>query len=98
MGEPLDISQTAPTPARISQIQSALAAQGAYKSQPNPQPSGKWDESTVQAMKAFQSAHGLSPSGKLDAISLQKLGLGSEIAGRGAPVTSPQSQPSALQP
>src|SRR5580700_6721213 len=71
----------APTPARISEIQSALAAQGSYKGQLN----GKWDDSTAQAMKEFQSAHGLTPTGKLDALSLQKLGLGSEIAGRAAP-------------
>jgi len=96
--KPRQKAQTVPTPARISEIQSALAAQGAYKVQPSGQPSGKWDESTIQAMKAFQSAHGLSPTGKLDALSLQKLGLGSEIAGRGAPVPQPQaSSPSALQ-
>ena len=96
--KPRQKAQTAPTPARISEIQSALAAQGAYKVQPSGKPSGRWDESTILAMKAFQSAHGLAPTGKLDAISLQKLGLGSEIAGRGAPVPQPQaSSPSALQ-
>ena len=77
----------APTPARISEIQSALAAQGSYKGEPN----GKWDDSTTQAMKDFQSANGLSPTGKLDALSLQKLGLGSEIAGRAAPQPRPQT-------
>ena len=77
----------APTPARISEIQSALAAQGSYKGEPN----GKWDDATTQAMKDFQSAHGLTPTGKLDALSLQKLGLGSEIAGRAAPVHAPQT-------
>lgn len=80
--------QMAPTPARISEIQSALATQGAYKGEPN----GKWDDVTAQAMKNFQSAHGLTPTGKLDALSLQKLGLGSEIAGRGAPLPVPQTQ------
>lgn len=81
-------AQNAPTPARISEIQSALAAQGVYKGQPN----GKWDASTAQAMKNFQSMHGLSPTGKLDALSLQKLGLGSEIAGRAAPAPLPQNR------
>ena len=80
-------AQAAPTPARISEIQSALAAQGSYKGQPN----GKWDAATVQAMKDYQSAHGLTATGKLDALTLQRLGLGSEIAGRAAPL--PQSQP-----
>lgn len=85
-------AQTAPTPKRISEIQSALAAQGTYKGQP----SGKWDSATAQAMKDYQSAHGLTPTGKLDALTLQKLGLGSEIAGRAAPLPSPQPQGAAI--
>jgi peptidoglycan hydrolase-like protein with peptidoglycan-binding domain len=80
-------AQMAPTPARISEIQSALAAHGSYKGEPN----GKWDDSTTQAMRDFQSANGLTPTGKLDALSLQKLGLGSEIAGRAAPQPLPQT-------
>jgi peptidoglycan hydrolase-like protein with peptidoglycan-binding domain len=86
--KPRERAQTAPTPARISEIQSNLATQGAYKGQPN----GKWDNATVQAMKDFQSAHGLAVTGKLDALTLQKLGLGSEIAGRAAPLPTPQTQ------
>jgi peptidoglycan hydrolase-like protein with peptidoglycan-binding domain len=86
-------AQAAPTPARISQIQAALAAQGVYKGQPN----GKWDGATIQAMKDYQSAHALTATGKLDALTLQKLGLGSEIAGRAAPLPLPQS-PSAPPP
>src|SRR5436853_6292021 len=86
--KPRQKAQTAPTPARISEIQSALATQGAYKVQPN----GKWDNATVQAMKDYQSAHGLTATGKLDALTLQKLGLGSEIAGRAAPLSTPQTQ------
>jgi peptidoglycan hydrolase-like protein with peptidoglycan-binding domain len=80
-------AQMTPTPARISEIQSALAAQGAYKGRPN----GKWDAATAQAMKDYQSAHGLTATGKLDALTLQKLGLGSEIAGRAAPLPTPQT-------
>jgi peptidoglycan hydrolase-like protein with peptidoglycan-binding domain len=81
-------AQAAPTAARISQIQAALAAQGAYKGQPN----GKWDGATIQAMRDFQASHGLTATGKLDALTLQKLGLGSEIAGRAAPLPVTQSQ------
>ena len=73
--------QTAPTADRIREIQSALAASDSYKGEPN----GKWDDASVAAMKHFQQVNGLNPSGKLDALSLQKLGLGSETAGRGAP-------------
>jgi peptidoglycan hydrolase-like protein with peptidoglycan-binding domain len=71
----------APTPDRISEIQSALARGGYYKGDPN----GKWDSDTVAAMQKFQSANGLDSTGKLDAPTLQKLGLGSDIAGVSAP-------------
>ncbi len=74
-------TQKAPTPERISEIQSSLARGGYYQGDPN----GKWDSNTVAAMQKFQSANGLDPSGKLDATSLQKLGLGSGIAGVSAP-------------
>ncbi len=73
--------QKAPTPDRIREIQSALAREGTYQGDPT----GKWDANTSEAMKRYQGAHGLNPSGKFDALSLQRLGLGSEIAGRAAP-------------
>jgi len=74
--------QKAPAPDRISEIQSALAKDGSF----NGKPSGKWDPSTVDAMKKFQEAHGLNPSGKLDAKTLQKLGLGSQTSGVAPPM------------
>lgn len=74
-------TQTAPTPDRISEIQSALARGGFYKADP----SGKWDGETVGALQKFQSANGLDATGKLDALTLQKLGLGSDVAGYSAP-------------
>lgn len=70
-----------PTPERISQIQSALARGGYYQGDP----SGRWDASTVAAVEKFQSANNLDATGKLDAPTLQKLGLGSDIAGVAAP-------------
>jgi len=73
--------QAAPTRARILEIQSALAKHGSYQGIP----SGRWDAATMEAMKKFQSSNGLNPSGKITALSLQKLGLGSEVAGFGAP-------------
>lgn len=75
------VGQKAPTPQRVSEIQQALAKNGAYAGTPN----GKWDASTVEAMKKFQGAHGLNPSGKLDARTLQQLGLGSQTAGIAPP-------------
>jgi peptidoglycan hydrolase-like protein with peptidoglycan-binding domain len=91
--------QMAPTSDRIREIQTALAASDAYKGEPT----GKWDAASVDAMKHFQQVNGLNPTGKLDAHSLQKLGLGSETAGRGAPRPgkpaglSPSSTTSSIQ-
>ncbi len=79
--------QAAPTPERIGEIQSALAKNGLYSGDS----SGKWDDSTAEAMKKFQSTHGLNPSGKFDALTLQKLGLGSDTAGLGAPTPPPNA-------
>jgi peptidoglycan hydrolase-like protein with peptidoglycan-binding domain len=85
--------QTAPTPDRIKEIQAALQKDGLYQGEPT----GKWDEATTEAMRKYQDKIGVSPTGKIDAISLKKLGLGSETAGKGAPVpssSSPASHPS----
>lgn len=71
----------APTAVRIREIQTALAQKGFYAGEP----SGKWDAHSVDAMKKFQAANGLAQTGKFDAKSLQKLGLGSEVAGAAPP-------------
>jgi peptidoglycan hydrolase-like protein with peptidoglycan-binding domain len=80
-GSKREPTQKAPTPQRITEIQSALARGGYYQGTPN----GKWDSNTVAAMQKFQSENGLSSNGKIDATSLQKLGLGSGTAGVDAP-------------
>jgi hypothetical protein len=80
-GSKREPTQKAPTPQRITEIQSALARGGYYQGAPN----GKWDSNTVAAMQKFQSENGLSANGKIDATSLQKLGLGSSTAGVDAP-------------
>ena len=77
--------QQAPTSDRINEIQTALAKDGSFSGAPN----GKWDDSTVSAVKKFQSRHGLNPTGRLDAPTLQKLGLGSTTTGVAAPQTPP---------
>ncbi|MHB8540010.1 MAG: peptidoglycan-binding domain-containing protein [Candidatus Acidiferrales bacterium] len=71
----------APAPERTEQIQSALERGGYYSGNPN----GRWDGGTQEALRRFQAANGLPATGKLDALSLQKLGLGSDIAGLSAP-------------
>ncbi len=60
------------------------------------EPSGKWDDATVDAMKKYQDKNGINPTGKIDALSLEKLGLGSDTAGKGAPVPGCISSRSAL--
>lgn len=82
--------QKAPTPDRITEIQTALARAGYYQGDPT----SKWDPDTVAAMQKFQSANGLDATGKLDALSLQKLGLGSAIAGVSAPTVPPSQHSS----
>ncbi len=75
--------QKAPTADRIREIQTALGERGFYEGEA----SGKWDARSVEAMKKFQAANDLRATGKFDAKSLQKLGLGSEVAGAAAPRT-----------
>lgn len=79
------IGQKAPTADRIKDIQSALAREGFYQGQPT----GKMDATTVDSLEKFQSAHGLDASGKLDAPTLQKMGLGSDVAGVSPPKPPP---------
>jgi peptidoglycan hydrolase-like protein with peptidoglycan-binding domain len=86
--------QKVPTPDRISEIQQALAKDGSFTGTPN----GKWDDSTVEAMRKFQDAHGLNPSGKLDAKTLQQLGLGSHTAGVAAPLPPTSSTSTTTRP
>lgn len=70
-----------PSHERTEQIQTALERGGYYAGKPN----GRWDSKTVAAVQKFQSTHNLDATGKLDAPTLQKLGLGSAIAGVAAP-------------
>jgi len=74
------------------EIQNALSREGFYSGKP----SGRWDAATTAAMKKFQTANELTATGKVGALSLQTLGLGSEVAGRGAPLPPPQGRASVL--
>jgi len=86
--------QLAPDPARIKEIQQALAREGFYQGDPT----GKWDEATVAAMKTFQQSKGLQPTGKIEALSLQKLGLGSPVAGLAPPAPQPPAPTTPQKP
>ena len=79
--------QAAPTSDRIKEIQTALQKDGSYEGEPT----GKWDDATINAMKKYQDKNGITPTGKIDAVSLNKLGLGSDTAGKGAPVPAASS-------
>jgi peptidoglycan hydrolase-like protein with peptidoglycan-binding domain len=81
-----------PTPDRISEIQQALAKNGALSGEP----SGKWDDSTADAMRKFQAAHGLNATGRLDAPTLNRLGLGSATAGMAPPTPSVKTSSATL--
>jgi len=86
--------QSVPTPDRIREIQTALQKDGSYEGAPT----GKWDAATTDAMKKYQDKIGVNPTGKIDAVSLNKLGLGSETAGKGAPVPAASSSVSPVNP
>jgi putative peptidoglycan binding protein len=86
--------QTAPTPDRIKEIQAALQKDGSYTGEPT----GKWDAATTDAMKKYQDKIGVTPTGKIDAVSLNKLGLGSDTAGKGAPVPAASSSVAPADP
>lgn len=80
-----------PSRDRTEQIQQALGRRGYYTGDPN----GKWDSRMTESLRRFQTANGLPPTGKLDALSLEKMGLGSDTAGVGAPRASAPGNPAA---
>ena len=86
--------QSVPTSDRIKEIQAALQKDGSYEGEPT----GKWDAATADAMKKYQDKIGVSPTGKIDAVSLNKLGLGSETAGKGAPGPAVSSSVAPVDP
>jgi len=65
--------QTAPSPERYKEIESALAAKG-YLSPEHV--NGKWDDASVQALKKFQADQNIAASCKINSLSLIALGLG----------------------
>lgn len=81
--------QLAPAPDRIKEIQTALQKDGSYQGEPT----GKWDQATSDAMRKYQDKNGFPATGKIDAQSLNKLGLGSDTAGKGAPTPSASTVP-----
>ena len=64
--------QMQPTPERYKEIQTALAQKGYLHGDPT----GVWDQNSVDALRRFQHDQNLETSGKLDSLSLIALGLG----------------------
>jgi hypothetical protein len=65
--------QTAPTPDRFKEIQTALADKGYLTPE---EANGTWNESSADALKKFQADQNLESTGKINALSLIALGLG----------------------
>lgn len=63
--------QMQPTPERYREIQQALIDRGFLEGEPT----GKWDEQTIEAWKRFEESENLPVDGKLDAKALIALGL-----------------------
>ena len=85
--------QMAPTPDRYKEIQGALAAKGYL--QPD-DASGRWDQTSIDAMKKFQADQKLDSTGKIDSLSLIALGLGPKhdsLAPAPAKPTDPPTPP-----
>ncbi len=76
-------AQGNPSSSRYVEIQEALAAKGYLKTQPT----GVWDQDSVDAMKRFQADQKLATTGKLNSLSLIALGLGPK------PTAPPETAP-----
>jgi hypothetical protein len=84
--------QLQPTPERYKEIQQALAGKGYLKSEP----SGTWNQESMDALRRFQQDQNINASGKIDSLSLIALGLGPK---RATSVTPPApSTPSEPKP
>lgn len=85
--------QRQPEPARIKEIQSALASRGYDVA-----PTGVWDARSIAAVKQFQEANNISNftgKGKLDSLTLIALGLGPN---HGAQSQTPKPNTEGQQP
>ncbi len=81
-----------PDPARLREIQQAMADKGYFKGEVN----GEWNADSVDALKRFQTDRSLTPDGKINALSLIGLGLGPKHDGSMAAL--PAQKPEASSP
>jgi Putative peptidoglycan binding domain len=80
--------QLQPTEQRYKEIQGALAAKGYLQGEPT----GQWNQESVEALRRFQVDQKLEPTGKIDSLSLIALGLGPKR--ETAKATPPPASPS----
>ena len=64
--------QTQPTPERYKEIQQALVSKGYLTGEPT----GTWNQQSIDALRRFQQDQKLDSTGKIDSLSLIALGLG----------------------
>ena len=64
--------QSQPSPERYKQIQQALIDKGFLDGEPT----GQWDQRSIDALKKFEQSQQLKDDGKIDSMSLIALGLG----------------------
>ena len=66
------LAQLKMQPERVEEIQQALIRVGYLKEEPT----GKWDDPTLEATRRYQEDNGFSTTGLPEAKTLMKLGLG----------------------
>jgi Putative peptidoglycan binding domain len=86
--------QMQPTPERYKEIQQALVTRGYLKSDP----SGAWDQESMDAMRRFQEDQNINASGKIDSLSLIALGLGPKHDTSARAPAAPESKPEIAPP
>jgi hypothetical protein len=74
--------QTAPTPERYREIQSALKEKGYLKPE---EVTGTWNATSTDALKRFQGDQKIEGAGRINSLSLIALGLGPKYEARNAP-------------
>jgi hypothetical protein len=85
--------QLTPTPERYKEIQQALSAKGYL---PASEATGKWDDTSTEALKKFQTDQNLDGTGKINSLSLIALGLGPKRDPTAIPKPATPSAPPAL--
>lgn len=82
--------QLTPTPERYKQIQQALSSKGYLSAE---QATGKWDDTSTEALRKFQADQNLDPNGKINSLSLIALGLGPQREAAAKPAAPAPTTP-----